>query len=87
MKEELRYFGTMVLASPPVLGTLGPSNDGHVVCLGSSPLLAREWTHEATKYLIKLVKERIESYDTTIFKQQYWERIREQVVRDHPSKA
>ena len=76
-----------MLASPPVLGTLGTSNDGHVVCLGSSPLLAREWTHEATNYLIELVKERIKSYDTTVFKQQYWERIKEQVVRDHPNEA
>ena len=56
----------------------------HVVGLGSPPLLARKWTHEATKYLVELVKERIKGYGTTVFKQQYWEKIREQVVKDHP---
>ena len=58
-----------MLASPPVLDTPRPSNDGHVVDLGSPPLLAREWTHRATKYLAELVKERIENYGTTVFKQ------------------
>ena len=52
MKEGLGFLGTMVLTSPPVLGTLGPSTNGHVVDLGSPPLLAREWTHGATTYLI-----------------------------------
>ena len=41
----------------------------------------------STKFLIELMKERIESYETTIFKQKHWKRIREQVVRYHPSKA
>ena len=80
-------MGTMVLASPPILGAPGPSNDGHVAGLGSPPLLAREWTHGATKFLVELVKERIESYGTAVFKQQHWERIREQVIKDHPSEA
>jgi hypothetical protein len=62
-------------------------NNGHVVALGSSPLLAREWTHGATKYIVKLVKECIESYGTMVFKQQHWERIREHVIKDHPSEA
>lgn len=33
------------------------------------------------------MKEKIESYGTSVFKQQNWERIREHVVRDHPSEA
>ena len=87
MDEGLEFLGTMVLASPILLGTPRPSNDGHVVGLGSPPFLARKWTHGATKYLVKLVKERIESYGTTVFKQQHWERIREKIVKDHPSEA
>jgi hypothetical protein len=71
MKEGLRFLRTMVLASPPVLGTPRPSNDGHVMGLESSPFLTREWTHGATKYLVELVKEHIESYGTTIVKQQH----------------
>jgi hypothetical protein len=77
----------MVLASPPILGTPGSSNDGNVVDLGSPPFLAREWTHRGTKYLVELVKERIESYGTTVFKQQHWKRFREEVIKDHPSEA
>ena len=57
-----------MLASPPVLGTPKSSNDRHVVGLRSPPLLAREWTHGATKYLIELVNEHIESYSATIYK-------------------
>ena len=53
----------MVLAPPS-----GPSSNGHVVGLGSPPLLVREWTHEATKYLIELVKEKLDSYGTSVFK-------------------
>ena len=87
MEEGLGFLGTMVLALPPILGTPGPSNDGNVVGLGSPLLLAREWTHGATKFLVELVKQRIESYGTAVFKQQHWERIREQVTNDHPSEA
>ena len=58
----------MVLASPLILGA---SNDGHVAGIRSPPLLAREWIPEAIKYLIELVKDRIESYDTEIFKNQH----------------
>ena len=76
-----------MLASPLVLGTLGPSNDGHIVGLGSPPLLTREWTHGGMKYLSKLVKKIIESYGTTIFKQQHLEKIPEQVVKDQPNKT
>jgi hypothetical protein len=57
MKEMLGFLGTKVFASPPLLGTPGPLNDGHVVSLGSPPLPAREWTHEATKHIVELVKE------------------------------
>ena len=57
-----------MLASLPILDTPGPSNHGHVVGLGSPPLLGREWTHGATKYLVELVEERIESYGTMVFK-------------------
>jgi hypothetical protein len=63
-----------VLASPPILVTRGPSNDGYIVNLGSPPLLAREWIHGATKYIVDLVIERIESYGTTVFELQHWER-------------
>lgn len=77
----------MVLASPPILGVPEPSNDGHVAGLGSPPLLAREWTHGATKYLVKLLKEHIKNYGTAVFKQQQWKRIREHVIKDHPSEA
>ena len=66
MEEGLGFLGTMVLASPPILGTPGPSNDRNVVGLGSPPLLAREWTHGAMKYLVELVKERIETYGTAV---------------------
>ena len=66
MENGLGFLGIVVFASPPVSGTLRPSADGHIVGLGSSPLLAREWTHRATKYPIELVKERIESYGTTV---------------------
>ena len=83
----MQNLGFMVFASPSVLGTLGPSTDGHVVGLGSPPLLPREWIRGATKNVMELVKERIESYGIIVFKQQHWERIREHVVRDHPSEA
>jgi hypothetical protein len=33
------------------------------------------------------MKEKIESYGKFVFKQQNWERIKEHVVRDHPSEA
>ena len=65
----------MMLAEPPILGTPGPSSDGNIVDLGSPPLLAREWTHRATKYLVELVKEHIETYGTAVYKQQHWEQI------------
>ena len=55
--------------------------------LDSPPLLVSEWTHGAINYLIKLVKEIIESCGTLVFKQHHWERIREHIVRDHPSEA
>ena len=67
MEEGLGFLGTMVFASPLVLGTPRPSDNGRVVGLQSPPLLAREWIHEATGYLVELVKERIESYGTTFF--------------------
>lgn len=36
---------------------------------------------------MELVNERIESYGTTFFKQQHWERVKEHVVKDHPSEV
>jgi len=36
---------------------------------------------------MEFVKERIESCSTTVFKQQHWERIREQVIKDHLSEV
>ena len=38
-------------------------------------LPAREWTHGATKFLMELVKEMIESFGTMVFKQQNREKI------------
>lgn len=58
----------MILASSPILGTPTLSTGGKNMGLGSPSLLARKWTHVAIKYLIKLIKDRIESYDNTIFK-------------------
>jgi hypothetical protein len=52
MDEGLGFLGTMVLASSPVLGTLGPLNDRYVVDLGSPRLLAKQWIHGATTYLV-----------------------------------
>lgn len=77
----------MVLASPPIFGTPASSTDGQIVDLGSPLFSAKEWIHVATKYLIELVKERIESYAIIVFKQQHWESIREHVVRDRPSET
>jgi hypothetical protein len=31
------------------------------------------------------VKEKIEGFGTTVFKQQNWERIREQILKEHPN--
>ena len=62
------YLGKIVLASPPILGTPSLHTDDEISGLGSSSLSAREWTHGATKFLIELVKERIESFGTTVFK-------------------
>lgn len=70
MKKMLGFLDFMVLASPPILGVLGPLNDGHVAGCGLLPLLAREWIHRAMKYLIELVNESIKSYGTAVFKQQ-----------------
>ena len=81
------YLGKMILASPPILGTPSLPNNDEISGLGSSSLPAREWTHGATKFLIELVKERIESFGTTVFKQQNWERIREQILKEHPNEG
>ena len=81
MEKMLGFLGTMVLALPPILGVSESLNDGHVATCGSPLLLAREWTHEATKFLVELVKKSIESYCTAVFKQQHWERIQEQVIK------
>ena len=87
MEEGLGFLGTMIIASPPCLGTPPPSTSD-VAIVGATPSLpSREWTQASTKFLIELVKERIESYGTNVFKQKHWERIREQVIKDHSSKA
>ena len=86
MEEGLGFLGTITLTPPPVLGVLTPTN-GHIVGLESPPLLAKEWTHVAIKYLIEFMKERIESYGTNVFKQQHWERIIEQAMRDYHAEA
>ena len=87
MEEGLGFLGTMIITSPPCLGTPPPSTND-VAIVRATPLLpSREWIQVSTKFLIELVKERSESYGTNIFKQKHWERIREQVVREHPSKA
>ena len=76
----------MIDASPPNLGTLALTSYVTIV-KATPPLVSKEWTQVATKYLIQLVKERIESYKITIYKQKYWKRIREQVVKDHSSET
>ena len=43
--------------------------DGNIVGFGSPPLLARKWTLITTKYLIELVKERIDG--VFMFKKQH----------------
>ena len=87
MEEGLGFLGTMIIASPLRLGTPPPSTSD-VAIVGASPSLpSREWTQASTKSLIELVKERIESYGTNGFKQKHWERIREQVVKNHPTEA
>jgi hypothetical protein len=87
MEEGMGYLGKIVLASPPILGTPSLPTDDEIAGLGSTSFPAREWTHSATKFLIELVKERIESFGTTMFKQQNWERIKEQILKEHPSEA
>ena len=80
-------MGTTIIASPPRLGTPPPSTSD-VAIVGATPSLpSREWTQASTKFLIELVKEIIKSYATNVFKQKHWERIREQVIKDHPSEA
>ena len=87
MEEGLGFLGTMIIASPPHLSTPPPSTSDVAIVGATSFLPSREWTQASTKSLIELVKERIESYGTNIFKQKHWKRIREQVVKDHPTEA
>lgn len=61
IKEELGFWGTMVLASPLILDTPAPSTNGQIV--GLELLLAKKWTHVATKYLVDLVKKKIKSHN------------------------
>lgn len=79
------FFGTIVLASPPILSTLRPTNDEHVMDVRSPPLIAKKWTHKTIKYLVKLIKERTESYDIVVFKSHHKKWIREHVIKHHPS--
>lgn len=55
--------------------------------LGSSCLSIIEWNYVATKFLIELVKDMIESFDKAVFKQQNWKNIREQILKEHQSEA
>ena len=89
MDERLGFLGTMIIASPPRLNTPPPSTSDVAIVRATPPLPSREWTQASTKFLINLVKERIESYEvsTNAFKQKHWERIREQVIKDHPSEV
>lgn len=64
------YLEKIVLTSTPILGTPSLPTDSEIIGLGSSFLPAREWTDGATKFLIKLVKEMIESFGIMVFKQQ-----------------
>ena len=81
------YLGNLILTSPPILGTPSLLTDSEIMGLGSSSLPAREWTHDATKFLIELVKERIECFGTMVFKQQNWEKIRKQILKEYLNEA
>ena len=87
MAEGLGFLGTMIIASPLRLGTPTPNTSDVAIMGATPPFPSREWTQAFTKFLIELVKERIESNGTNVFKQKHWERIREQVIKDHPSEA
>jgi hypothetical protein len=87
MEEGMGYLGKIVLASPPILGTPSLLTNDEISGLGFSSLSARECTHGATKFFIELVKERIESFSTMVFKQQNRERIKEQILKEHPNEA
>jgi hypothetical protein len=45
------------------------------------PLVSREWIEGATKYLLELVKEKIETYGSSLFQQKHWMRIGEQLMK------
>ena len=56
MEEGLCFLGTMIIASPPRLGSPPPSTSD-VAIVGATPSLpSREWTQASTKFLIELVK-------------------------------
>ena len=81
MEEGIGFLGKIVFALPPILGTPSLPTDNKITGLGSLSLPAREWTHGATKFLIELVKDKIESFGTIMFKQQNWEKIREKILK------
>ena len=87
MEEGLGFLRTMIIASPPYLGTPPPSTSDVAIVEATPSLPSREWTQASTKFLIELVNERIESYETNVFKEKHGERIREQIIKDHPSEA
>ena len=87
IEEGLGFLETMIIASPSRLDISPPSTSNVTIVRATPSLPSREWTQASTKSLIELVKERIESYETNIFKQKHWERIREQVVKDYLSEA
>jgi len=53
MEEGMGYLGKIILASPQILGTPSLPTYDKIAGLGSSSLLAREWTYGATKFLIE----------------------------------
>lgn len=72
---------------PTILGTPSLLTDDKISGLDSSSLSAREWIHGTIKFLIALVKEMIESFDTTVFNQQNWKKIREKILKEHSNNA
>ena len=87
MEEGLDLLGTMIIAYPLHLDTPPPSTSDVAIVGATPPFPSREWIQASTKFLIELVKERIESYGTNVFKQKHCKRIRKQIIKDHPSKA
>ena len=89
MEQGLGFLRNMLIASPPGLGAPSPPvpspNRDAREAEEVPPLVSRQWTQGATRCFLKLVKENIETYGSSLFQQKHWVRIREQLVKDHPS--